>query len=198
MHVDPELDGDPLSDEACNSMMGSDRRHDKCERVSASSQQSQLVLEELGMAGNPTEAPFVVIKGAELRKAFNDGGSDMTHKHLTGVEAFAVAHHDGKKEIIDAVGADDEVTSDEEEPNVVRPKQGDGRLGVGSPIYLLDAGEKRPFHDGAGLCSPGRWPPKQRVEDPISKMLFGELMGLLWKKGDPMHLACKLAHGGVE
>ena len=75
----------------------------------------------------------MVIKGAELRGSASEGSNDLTHKHLEGVEAFAVAHHDGTKEVIDAVDANDDITSDEEEPNVVRPKKGGRQTGARLP-----------------------------------------------------------------
>ena len=40
---------------------------------------------------------------------------------------------------------------------------GTGWRGIGEPITLPDrAGGQRPFWDGGGLCSPGKWPPGRR------------------------------------
>ena len=40
---------------------------------------------------------------------------------------------------------------------------GTGWRGTGEPITLPDrAGGQRPFWDGDGLCSPGKWPPARR------------------------------------
>ena len=54
----------------------------------------------------------------------------------------------------------DEVTSEDEPElmNVRRPKRGEGWWGLGPSLLPLRKGVPRPFTDGAGLCSPGRWP----------------------------------------
>ena len=93
----PELDGEPL-----------DGEDDEAKGAA-----SQAVLEELALAGNPSGAPFIVIKGPELRGSASEGSNDLARRHLERVEAFAVAHHDGTKEVIDAVDANDDITSDE-------------------------------------------------------------------------------------
>ena len=40
---------------------------------------------------------------------------------------------------------------------------GGGRPGVGPPMQTKYKGDLRPLHDGAGLCSPGRWPVGRRT-----------------------------------
>jgi hypothetical protein len=45
--------------------------------------------------------------------------------------------------------------------------------GVGPPMQVVWAGRRRDFHDGAGLCSPGRWHPDKRR--PCSSPLAAEL-----------------------
>ena len=75
----------------------------------------------------------------------------------------------------------EEATSDEDEDGVTRPKLGEGLLGRGPPLRTTNFGKERFFHDGAGLCSPGRWPPEARaleVEGP-SKRLRVELLKIL-------------------
>mgnify|MGYP003333509867 CR=1 FL=1 len=57
-----------------------------------------------------------------------------------------------------------EPTSDEEPEadNMRRPKKGEGWWGVGHTMLALRKGIPKPFVDGAGLCSPGRWPVTRR------------------------------------
>ena len=52
-------------------------------------------------------------------------------------------------------------TSDEEEPGIPRPKL--RPAGRGPPLKARWGGKTRDIHDGAGLCSPGRWKPKDRI-----------------------------------
>ena len=56
------------------------------------------------------------------------------------------------------------VTSDEEAelPGTRRPKKGEGWWGHGHTMLSLRKGIPKPFCDGAGLCSPGRWPIQRR------------------------------------
>ena len=60
--------------------------------------------------------------------------------------------------------AEQDVTSNEESElgGLERPKRGRGWLGVGPTLLLLRKGISQPFIDGAGLCSPGRWPIDRR------------------------------------
>ena len=43
-----------------------------------------------------------------------------------------------------------------------QPRLGSGNWGGGPPLSSCLMGKKRPFADGAGLCSPGRWCPCDR------------------------------------
>ena len=61
----------------------------------------------------------------------------------------------------------------------VKMKRGQGHCGMGSAIHLEAGVEKRPFHDVAGFCSPGRWMPHKRLADPVSIKLFQEVRNLL-------------------
>ena len=56
------------------------------------------------------------------------------------------------------------VTTDEESelPGTKRPRKGAGWWGQGQPIRTWRKSVQRDFADGAGLCSPGRWPVAQR------------------------------------
>eukprot|EP00973_Karenia_brevis_P020965 2883346-Karenia_brevis.AAC.1 len=53
-------------------------------------------------------------------------------------------------------------TSDEDEDGNRRTKRGEADGGVGGCIMLMLAGKRRPFHDGCGLASSGRWEPERR------------------------------------
>ena len=55
-------------------------------------------------------------------------------------------------------------TTDEEVelPGVKRPKRGAAWWGRGPPIRAWRKSVERDFADGAGLCSPGRWPVDRR------------------------------------
>jgi len=59
----------------------------------------------------------------------------------------------------------DHDTSDEDEDKVARPKVGSGVVGQGPPLEVWATKRFRAFHDGTGLCSPGRWLPENR-QDP--------------------------------
>ena len=84
-------------------------------------------------------------------------------KFATGLQAFAVdsvsagaASAEGSDRVIDVWKASaDDVTSDEDEDGIPRPKLGSGRLGWGAAGHISSGVERRPFYDGAGLCSPG-------------------------------------------
>ena len=66
-----------------------------------------------------------------------------------------------KPEKFDKAG---DVTTDEETelPGTRRPRKGEGWWGYGHPIRAWKKSVQRDFVDGAGLCSPGRWPVQQR------------------------------------
>ena len=54
-------------------------------------------------------------------------------------------------------------TSDEDSDGQVRPKLGAGHWGRGPPRACGTWLRPRQFHDGGGLCSPGRWKKPQRI-----------------------------------
>ena len=58
----------------------------------------------------------------------------------------------------------DHDTSDEDEDKVVRPPVGSGVVGHGPPLESWATKRFRAFHDGSGLCSPGRWLPADRQD----------------------------------
>ena len=118
----------------------------------------------------------------------------------SALEGYVVSDGSGGEELIDAIWrvGPEEATSEEDEPGIHKPRLGEGRLGEGSPIYLNDGAGQRPFHDGAGLCSPGRWLPEKRARDAIAQKLHDELMNVLSATGDLVRLACRLATGSVK
>jgi hypothetical protein len=92
---------------------------------------------------------------------------------------------------------DEDATSAEEEDGFVRPLLKDHLGGFGEPIMTDIGGKLKPFQDGCGLCSPGRWhPDKRRAPSP-----FGQRMRLLIDEfidrevPDPPRLVMTLALG---
>jgi hypothetical protein len=57
---------------------------------------------------------------------------------------------------------EDEASSSEDDCGFPKPKLVDHLGGSGPPLEAVWGGKIREFHDGAGLCSPGRWPPERR------------------------------------
>ena len=53
-------------------------------------------------------------------------------------------------------------TSEEDAPGIPKPKPQDHKGGMGPPLDSHWGGNHRAFHDGCGLCSPGRWHPSRR------------------------------------
>ena len=96
--------------------------------------------------------------------------------------------------------ADEAATSDEDEDGVHRPKLGAGIWGNGPPLRVKCAGRARDFHDGAGLCSPLRWPPPYRNIDTsgLSKDLRDGFIKLLDSAIDVKRLLFTLACGKVK
>ena len=65
--------------------------------------------------------------------------------------------------------------------------------GKGTPMQTFWSGNFYDFHDGAGLCSPGRWPPEQRRKTAWreAKMARKELLDVISKSiGDTGDTAC--------
>eukprot|EP00973_Karenia_brevis_P042674 5905504-Karenia_brevis.AAC.1 len=42
-------------------------------------------------------------------------------------------------------------------------KRGDKEAGTGTCLMVTGFGKKKPFHDGCGLSSAGRWEPERRT-----------------------------------
>ena len=87
---------------------------------------------------------------------------------------------------------------------VVTPPQDYWKGGSGPPRSTYALGKTSQFHDGAGLTSPGRWPPERRVlpegtrwerlrEDLFGKLLdFEEVQGTKWGKEGVQRALLKL------
>ena len=83
---------------------------------------------------------------------------------------------------------------------MARPKRDAGNTGNGSPFLTGPLRRRRPFHDGAGLCSAGRWPPECRVADPtpLAALLRKDLLSLLRGSVDVSKVIAQLACGRCE
>ena len=71
----------------------------------------------------------------------------------------------GDQGVQDGQGRSSEKRAREEDQTEVKPglaKAAKAHGGAGPPIQVSYKGERRALHDGAGLCSPGRWPVKRR------------------------------------
>ena len=123
-----------------------------------------------------------------------EGIEEVRPRQADNITAFYVDNELVEAREVWNVGAD-EPTSDEDHDGNVKPKRGAGRTGVGAPLQVNFQGKVRPFADGAGLCSPGRWLPHQRVIDSIASKMKGALMELLRGAFDIEKLAYELALG---
>ena len=91
--------------------------------------------------------------------------------------------------------------SDEDEDGFPKQRYGSGVLSLGPPLNCTLMGKTRPFVDGAGLCSPGRWCPEDRRDESDDGRLgmahecFLELQRLLRDRMDPHRLMLELACG---
>ena len=98
-------------------------------------------------------------------------------------------------------GEADEPTSDEEEPGISRPKYRDHKPGMGPPMQNTWGGKSRDCHDGAGLCSLGRWLPPKRV-GPIGEFSYnlkGKIKAIITRHIDnPVKLVCSMACGKIS
>ncbi|CAE7227317.1 unnamed protein product [Symbiodinium natans] len=79
-----------------------------------------------------------------------------------------------------------------------------GLRGTGPPLYCRMGGARKPFTDGCGLCSPGRWPPSARqdayenVKLSFHQRLATKLHNFVGAKLNVRDLAFKLAAGVVK
>ena len=92
-------------------------------------------------------------------------------------------------------------SSDDDEDGFPKQRLGSGVWDTGPPMVSELMGKRRAFVDGAGLCSPGRWPPEQRKDESLdgrlgmAKQCFEQLQQLLRDKMDPCRLVLGLACG---
>ncbi len=73
----------------------------------------------------------------------------------------AAAQHDADKITMDS----DDTSADSD-----AAPAGSGPQGFGDPMWVGTFEKRRPLCDGAGLCSPGRWPPHTRPRQPASRL----------------------------
>jgi hypothetical protein len=100
-----------------------------------------------------------------------------------------------------AAAAEEECTSDEDENGDPRPPLGAGHYGKGPPLLTRWSGRPRAFHDGAGLCSPGRWPPHRRRPLPgggAARLVRDAILAAVRKLPDPDRLVYRLATGNQK
>ena len=71
------------------------------------------------------------------------------------------------------------------------------RVRGGGPLRVRTAGRVKPFADGAGLCSPGRWAPEARNEEKsgLGAAMAGSVAKILLDKLDPKEVFAKLPRG---
>ena len=86
-----------------------------------------------------------------------------------------------RSEVASEVAEDGEPDSEVDEDGVLKPPFGSGVLGFGRQLVVKVNGKERLFEDGAGLCSPGRWPPERRgtEESGFTWEVRAELMKVL-------------------
>jgi hypothetical protein len=56
-------------------------------------------------------------------------------------------------------------TSDDDSVGNAKPQKGAGTTGYVRQFDTVNAGKWKPFTDGNGLCSPGRWAPQNRMTE---------------------------------
>ena len=109
-------------------------------------------------------------------------GHKLTPPHnRTGSSASKVLEN----ETLDQV---DPVTPNDDEDGLRRPRLGEGIVGRGPATMVVSFGKPRTFHEGAGMCYTGRWPPGKQnlVSDPkgaevgktLKKLSFDSIRGL--------------------
>ena len=78
---------------------------------------------------------------------------------------------------------------------MVRPLAGEGHLGLCPQLVTETPKGPRGFHDGAGLCSPGRWAPVDR-RDPIPQVqVISDRLRTIFLELDVKCIVAKMACG---
>lgn len=91
----------------------------------------------------------------------------------------------------------DSDTSDEDEDGQRRVRLQEALAGRPPPLSTRWAGKRKPFHDGAGLCSPFRWPPEDRPKTARDKFpgLLERLRDIVLQVASPSAAIFRLATG---
>ena len=91
-------------------------------------------------------------------------------------------------------------SSEDDELHEPKPRLGDGNVGTGTPIRTAWGGKSEHFHDGAGLCSPGRWWPEKRSTPPVAAQKVKDSLIQIIRRRFPAigQLALKLAANASE
>ncbi|CAE8676182.1 unnamed protein product, partial [Polarella glacialis] len=89
----------------------------------------------------------------------------------------------------------EEAESDFDEDGFPKPKFGAGLWGHGPPLSYVESGKLKPFSDGCGLCSPGRWEPERRqvVESTLADEVRAGLLKVLHEKLNVKRVLFQLA-----
>ena len=95
----------------------------------------------------------------------------------------------------DVAGGDEDATSEEDEDGVRKCTLAEATEGRPPPLTTRWGGKCRPFHDGAGLCSPFRWPPEDRplILAEKAPSLLKELRDIVLEVHDPVKITCRMA-----
>ena len=96
--------------------------------------------------------------GSQLQEELTD--MDQTQKFVPVGEVFENVFENNPVET--EAAPEEGSTSEEDEDGDPKPKLQDHLGGGGNAMSVFWSGKQREMHDGAGLCSPGRWPPERR------------------------------------
>ncbi len=92
----------------------------------------------------------------------------------------------------------DRDTSDEDEYGWKRVKFADARPSDTPPISTTWAGKVKEFHDGSGLCSPGRWEPGERPTRLRFRLARSKILLALKRSRPIQQTVLELASGRYE
>jgi hypothetical protein len=126
---------------------------------------------------------------------FEAGRMQLAPKNASNMQALArLANDTVTRE------DEDEVTSEEEADGSKKEKFGAGRWGRGVAMSTRKRGRRAVFHDGSGLCSPGRWKPEDRLADPLGRaeIVRTKLWQAMARHMDVRATLYKLATGKVK
>eukprot|EP00973_Karenia_brevis_P065400 9086722-Karenia_brevis.AAC.1 len=92
------------------------------------------------------------------KRGEKDAGQSSFSDDSDSLEAVASASVDERRRFFA-----EHDTTDEDEDGERRVKKGEANGGTGACLMVNSLGKRRTFHDGCGLCSPGRWQPRRRI-----------------------------------